>query len=81
MKYIQLKLSIEPFSETISEILTAGLAEIGFEGFQEEDPFLLAFIREDAFRRENLDRYLGTLDTGKTKVRLYPIGHRGEELE
>jgi len=68
MNYIQLKLEIKPFSTGISELLTAGLDFLGYEGLQEEEPYLVAYIPEDRFNREDLDNFLGTIETGVAQI-------------
>ena len=46
-KYIQIE--FQNISKEQSEILIAGLAESGFEGFEEEETLLKAFITENLF--------------------------------
>ena len=68
MNYVRLKLKIEPFSTGTSDILAAGLDFFGYEGFQEEEPFLLAFIPSNRFNRTHLDRFLGNLDLDGVQI-------------
>ncbi len=68
MRYIQLRLKIDPFSTGISEILIAGLNDLGYEGFQEAEPFLLAFIPENNFYRDELDKYIERLDLKEIRI-------------
>jgi ribosomal protein L11 methyltransferase len=49
MDYIEVECTIEPYDATISEILVAGLAEIGYESFVDLDNGLQAYIRMDQF--------------------------------
>jgi ribosomal protein L11 methyltransferase len=53
MKYVQVQ--IDDTSTDQNEILIALLADIGFEGFEEESTALKAFINETAFNRQALD--------------------------
>lgn len=50
MRYIQLRLA-EPDAEK-REILIAGLAEEGFESFEEDAGYLLAYIQEDSYTEQ-----------------------------
>ncbi len=59
MDYIRLRLKIDPYDAGINDILIAGLDTMGYEGFQEEEPFLLAYIPSDAFNRNELVQYIG----------------------
>lgn len=54
MNYFELDCKIVPFEATISEILIAELAELGYESFVENDNGLLAYITEDLFNAELL---------------------------
>lgn len=48
MNYIELKCDINP-KEPYSELVIAGLAEIGYEGFVEEEAYLLAYIPQELY--------------------------------
>ncbi|MBS1597799.1 MAG: 50S ribosomal protein L11 methyltransferase [Bacteroidetes bacterium] len=52
MNYVQL--SISPVSQEQSEILIAALSDMGFDGFEEEENILHAFIPENIFDPENI---------------------------
>jgi ribosomal protein L11 methyltransferase len=54
--YVQIK--IENISSMQSEMLVAQLTEVGFEGFEEGEDFLLAYITEEALIEENLKKML-----------------------
>ena len=58
MKYIQIKFS--DLVEEQSDILIALLADIGFEGFEENENELKAFIAEATFDKENLELLANT---------------------
>lgn len=49
LDYIELNLRVKPFSEGILEIFSAELADLGFEGFVENDKSLLAYIPSTVF--------------------------------
>jgi len=55
MNYIELTCTIEPFDQTIREILTAELNQIGFESFVETEFELQSYIQEDNFNKDLLD--------------------------
>ena len=55
MNYIELTCTIEPFDQTIREILTAELSQIGFESFVETEFELQSYIQEDIFNQDALD--------------------------
>ncbi|MBS1759706.1 MAG: 50S ribosomal protein L11 methyltransferase [Bacteroidetes bacterium] len=57
--YIQI--SFENILPEVREMLIAILAEIGFEGFEETENSLKAFIPEDKFDKGSLDDFLGQL--------------------
>src|SRR3954453_13135608 len=50
--YIEIK--IENISSTQKEILIAQLSEIGFEGFEEGENFLSAYIEQEAINEKEL---------------------------
>ena len=54
MDYIQVKIEIAPFNEDMAECLIADLAEIGFESFTTEEPFLNCYIQQEQFSQTNL---------------------------
>ena len=60
MNYIEVCFEIEPF-QPFSEILTADLADIGFESFVEDQKQLKAYITEADFSEVNLKKITETL--------------------
>ena len=46
MKYFEVKFTMNPFSEVAADLLTASLAEIGFESFSQTEDCLLAYIQQ-----------------------------------
>jgi ribosomal protein L11 methyltransferase len=54
LDYIELTLSVKPFSEGILEIFSAELSHMGYEGFVENDKSLLAYIPSNLFSNKNL---------------------------
>ena len=62
MDYIAVHIRIEPFSEEWAEIVEAEIADLGFDSFTLEEPFLNAFIPKDQFSEPNLKTVLGGFD-------------------
>lgn len=62
MDYIAVHIRIEPFSEERAEIVEAEIADIGFDSFTVEEPFLNAFIPKDKFSEPNLKTLLSAFD-------------------
>ena len=52
------------------EVLIALMAEIGYEGFEQEEGVLKAFIKEGAFDRKALDTLLAVYGVGYTEQRI-----------
>ena len=53
--YINVKVQITPYSETVSDILSALLADIGFESFVQTATGLDAYIQTSLFNKEKLE--------------------------
>ena len=62
MDYIAVHIKIEPFSEEWAEIVEAEIADLGFDSFTVEEPFLNAFIPKDQFSEPNLKTVLSGFD-------------------
>ncbi|MEJ6686845.1 MAG: 50S ribosomal protein L11 methyltransferase [Crocinitomicaceae bacterium] len=60
MIYYQFEIGLTPF-EPWSEIFTAHLGEISFEGFYEKNNLLFAFIAKDNYLKEDFDRIVEVL--------------------
>lgn len=54
MQYIELKLTIQPNEEYITDLLASYLGEIGFESFEEEVDGMIAYIRQEEFSQDAL---------------------------
>ncbi|MCF8308100.1 MAG: 50S ribosomal protein L11 methyltransferase [Bacteroidales bacterium] len=74
MNYIELHCKVFP-AEPASDILTAQLAEIGYEGFAESDTGLLAYIPADSFDLEAV-KQLSVIRDG-----LFDVTLEYEEIE
>ena len=58
MKYLDFTFRTTPCSETMHDVLSAVLAEVGFESFVDEGDCLKAYIPATLFHREELDQAL-----------------------
>ncbi len=54
MPYIEVNISITPFSEENCDIVTAYLADLPFESFSAENDCLKAYIRKESFDNESI---------------------------
>lgn len=61
MEYIELKSGIEPFEEG-SEILTALLADIGFESFRNQKHNVFAYIPKEKFQAKSVQNIIDQLN-------------------
>ena len=59
MKYYEVNFSISPLLEAYSDVLSASLAEIGFESFVPTDDGLSAYIQQSVFDKEKLETAIG----------------------
>ena len=68
MDYIVVHIKIEPFSEERAEIVEAEIADLGFDSFTLEEPFLNAFIPVEQFSERNLKTMLSAFDSADYTV-------------
>lgn len=61
MQYNQVLFKCDPYSETVTDILSAMLAEIGFESFVRGEDALEAYVPQPLFSRSELDQVLADL--------------------
>lgn len=59
MKYYEINFRIEPYLEAYGDILSATLAEIGFESFVPTDAGMQAYIQQPLFTEEQLRQVIG----------------------
>jgi len=62
MNYIEVNIEITPFSEEFSDIVISAIEELPFESFVNEEPFLKAYIPQDAFKAQDLKTLLSAFD-------------------
>ena len=55
MKYYEVNFTIEPYIEAYADVLSASLAEIGFESFVPSDNGITAYIQQNLLDAEQLD--------------------------
>ena len=68
MDYIAVHIRIDPFREEWAEIVEAEIADLGFDSFTVEEPYLNAFIPKDLFSEPNLKTLLGGFGGGEFSV-------------
>ena len=56
MKYYEIKCSIQPFSETATDLLSAALSEIGFEAFSVTEDGLTAYIQQSEWDESQMQQ-------------------------
>ena len=68
MDYIAVHIKIEPFSEEWAEIVEAEIADLGFDSFTIDEPFLNAFIPLEQFSEPKLKTVLGGIESGDCRL-------------
>ena len=68
MDYIAVHIRIEPFREEWAEIVEAEIADLGFDSFTVEEPFLNAYIPKEQFSEPNLKTLLSAFDSAEFRV-------------
>ena len=59
--YIQLRFEISNNKEIIGDILSANLAEVGFDSFANEDDEYLAYVQKNLYDRDTVQRIIDEL--------------------
>lgn len=68
MKYFEVTFSVNPCNETITDILSALTAEIGFESFVECEGGMQAYIQQSLFDEEALKNIIADFPIPDTKI-------------
>jgi len=79
MDHIAVSINIEPYKEETENVLTAELAEIGYNGFLTEIPVLKAYIPAETFNESHLRlllRTYGISDYSKEFIPEKKLEHR-----
>lgn len=58
MKYYELTFQISPYSEAASDVLSALLAEVGFETFVPEEETLHAYVQQSMFNEDDVNNLI-----------------------
>ncbi len=64
MQYSEVAIKIEPYSQQNAEIITALLAELGFDSFSDTENGLLAYIPKKQLNRSDLESVISNLTLG-----------------
>ncbi len=62
MDYIEVQIKITPYSDDFSDIVVAEIADLGFESYVNEDPYLKAYIPVNQFSERHLKLILSGID-------------------
>jgi ribosomal protein L11 methyltransferase len=72
MNYYELTVQLSDF-ERWNDILIAYLAEVDYESFQEENPFVKAYIQESLYDGEKLQNLMDELQTEETTILTFEL--------
>ena len=81
MDYIEVNITIKAFSEEIAEILTAELAEVGFDSFEEAPEGLKAYVPEKTFDPELVKNILQSDRFPSINISYTVSNHKSSKLE
>ncbi len=62
MEYIEVAISIAPYSEENAEIVTAEICDLPFESFSAEEPYLKCYIQKELYDAQALKVVLSGLE-------------------
>ncbi len=62
MQYIEIKFTLEPYSDENAEILIAMVEELGFDSYDYQKPCLLAYIQESIFDTSAFEDLVSSLE-------------------
>ncbi|MDL2257395.1 50S ribosomal protein L11 methyltransferase, partial [Bacteroidales bacterium OttesenSCG-928-I14] len=79
MNYYELKISLNPNTETNRDILSAILGEIGFESFVESESGLDAYVSEQTYSEEAIAEVLSNLPLIDTHVQYHTEFIKGQD--
>ena len=72
MKYFEVTFSVQPYSETAADVLSALTADIGFESFAECEGGVKAYIQQSLFDEDALKQTIAeankAVDTKKDPI-------------
>ena len=68
MKYLEFTFQTSPSGETVHDVLSAVLAEVGFDSFIPSDDEVKAYIKADAYNEESLKQSLSDFPMPDVRV-------------
>lgn len=78
MKYYEVRFQISPNSEVATDILSALLADEGFEAFEPSDKGLLAWVQQTMYCQEGVERIVGNFPLPDTDI-IYFVSETPDE--
>ena len=78
MKYYEVKCTLQPFCETAVDLLSAALAEIGFESFSPTEDGLLAYIQRNEWSEAAMQEVVGNFFLPDVEIR-YALAEAPDE--
>lgn len=78
MKYYEVRFQISPNSEVATDILSALLADEGFEAFEPSDKGLLAWVQQTMYCQEGVERIVGNFPLPDTDI-IYFVSEAPDE--
>jgi len=69
MKYFEVSCEIRPFSEDAADVLSAQLAEIGFESFSQTESGVLAYIQQSAWNEDEMQQVVRNFCLPEVEIR------------
>ena len=69
MKYFEVSCEIRPFSEDAADVLSAQLAEIGFESFSQTESGLLAYIQQSVWNEDEMRQVVRNFCLPEVEIR------------
>lgn len=78
MKYYEVRFHISPNSEVAADILSAMIADEGFEAFEPFDAGLLAWVQQTMFCKEGVERVIGNFPLPDTYI-TYSVSEAPDE--
>ena len=70
MKYLEFIFHTTPCTETVNDVLSAVLGEVGFESFVEQPDGIAAYIQKDLYNESSLKEAIADFPLSDTQVEL-----------
>ena len=78
MKYYEVRFHISPNSEVAADILSAMIADEGFEAFEPFDAGLLAWVQQTMYCKDGVERVIGNFPLPDTDI-TYSVSEAPDE--